>query len=280
MEMFARKKMPLHLCMFKRNLLPEGIESLQEVLNEMEHCGVQNTLKVLAITKSKIDPKLIEIASNYTEDCNVDSMELKHIFNSRDAMIEVNALTVKELQLILKNVHGKIADLDLNVKHHLDCCSNDIFVTYRKNITCSSLRNVVFRFLHADFFSGERMRRFKMSETDICHRCGLTETFEHLIWECGESRKIWESLNTILIRRGITEELILTYRDLLEKPKNAATDTIIAKHLQAIIQIERPMGWNVQRSECIIADLMKTERYIGKKNNQLANFMKKWSNFV
>ena len=53
-----------------------------------------------------------------------------------------------------------------------------------------------------DFYTKERMLRFRMSRTDECERCGEVETYEHLFWGCVESRRVWRSFNEYMADIG------------------------------------------------------------------------------
>ena len=46
------------------------------------------------------------------------------------------------------------------------------------------------------------MLRFRMSLTDACERCGEVETYQHLFWECVESRRVWGSFNEYMSHVG------------------------------------------------------------------------------
>ena len=60
------------------------------------------------------------------------------------------------------------------------------------------LRHVHLRLVSRDFYTKERMFRFRMSRTDECERCGEVETYMHLLWGCRgcrEARGVWRSFN-------------------------------------------------------------------------------------
>ena len=57
------------------------------------------------------------------------------------------------------------------------------------------LRHIYFRLISRDFYTKERMFRFRMSRDDECSRCGEIETFRHMFWGCVESQRVWDAYN-------------------------------------------------------------------------------------
>ena len=55
-----------------------------------------------------------------------------------------------------------------------------------------------------------------MSGSDHCERCGMSETYRHLLWECGESRRIWRSFNEYVMSIG-SPHRVNVYDDILKR---------------------------------------------------------------
>ena len=53
-----------------------------------------------------------------------------------------------------------------------------------------NLRNYRFKALIKDIFAKERMKRFGMSDSDLCEICGACESVQHQLFECVNARKI------------------------------------------------------------------------------------------
>jgi hypothetical protein len=56
-----------------------------------------------------------------------------------------------------------------------------------------------------DFFTKERTYKYRITEDDKCERCGNTETLKHLMWECRDSRNIWELFNSQVREQNIKD---------------------------------------------------------------------------
>jgi ribosomal protein L32 len=61
----------------------------------------------------------------------------------------------------------------------------------------------------------EKMLKYKMVNDNKCKRCGEVENFKHLMWDCGEARKIWMAFNEYATRINHQEEKVLEYEDVL-----------------------------------------------------------------
>ena len=57
------------------------------------------------------------------------------------------------------------------------------------------LRHIYYRLISRDFFTMEKIQKYKMVTTDKCQRCDMKKTTKHLLWECVETKKIWKSYN-------------------------------------------------------------------------------------
>jgi hypothetical protein len=50
------------------------------------------------------------------------------------------------------------------------------------------------RLIHGDVYCGSRLKKFKLSDTDRCHRCFAEETIAHLLLECPYTKEVWQKL--------------------------------------------------------------------------------------
>jgi hypothetical protein len=107
-------------------------------------------------------------------------------------------ITVKELQVILK----KIDVLDVKNKLGIDSFDEENITRFRSNCKNPKLRNIYLRLIHSDFFTHVRMKKYTMTVTDECPRCGITETSKHLLYECAHVRNIWSLFNNLMSKIG------------------------------------------------------------------------------
>ena len=117
---------------------------------------------------------------------------------------------------------------------------------FREHCKNVKLRNIYFRLVSRDFYTKERMFRFRMSLSDQCERCGAVETYRHLFWECVESRKVWRAFNQYMEIIGSNHK-VNDYDNVFAIDRSGAISMIKVGVIQAMIQIVRPTGWNVER---------------------------------
>ena len=152
----------------------------------------------------------------------------------------LNTITVKELQVILKNALKKIDVLDVKNKLGIDNFDEENITRFRSNCKNPKLRNIYFRLIHNDFFTHVRMKKYGMTVTDKCPRCNMTESLRHLLWECKHVKHIWSLFNDLMnqVEKGL--ECVNNYEDVFRTCEMPAISIVKAKIIQALIQIERP----------------------------------------
>ena len=126
-----------------------------------------------------------------------------------------------------------------------------------KNI---KLRHMHLRLVHRDFYTKERMLRFRMSLSDACERCGEVETYKHLFWECAESRRVWRSFNEYMREIGITHN-VDSYEKVFAIDDNRIISMIKVRVVQAMLQVARPVAWGVERIRALAMELKCIELY-------------------
>jgi hypothetical protein len=116
-----------------------------------------------------------------------------------------------------------------------------------------------------------------MSRDDACSRCGLKETYRHLFWECVEAKKVWHSFNeyvrTII---GLPECEVRDYEDVFKVANVGSVSVIKVKVIQAMIQIERPSGWNQENIRKIAVEVKMIELYNSVGKNKFEATKRKW----
>ena len=124
------------------------------------------------------------------------------------------------------------------------------------------------------------MFKFKMTESPNCPRCDSIESTKHLLWECQDSKEIWNLYNDLLDRCGLGEMRITKYEDLYYTEQCKILSTIKMKIIQEFIQIERPKGWTRERMEKLVTNIRNIELYNSQKNNNLNKVKKEWNHFL
>jgi exonuclease III len=273
-----RKKEPFLECIFKM-FQQEGIDTLNELIIEEEYTSETIKLNNIKAIKNKLSEDLQKIAENYNGEIN-NNQGLSHFYIGSNTFIPVHETSVKTLQLILKLALKKTEIVDYTRKLAIDNFDIDSITETRQNVNNVKLRNVFFRLINKDFFTKDRMLRFKMVDNSSCERCGLDETTKHLLWDCRDTRMMWESYNTILNEGGLSQFRVENYNDVYKFNGTGAVSTVKLKLINEIIQIIRPKNMTVDKIRNIIKSLHSTEKYIAKKNNKDLKHSKRWNGLI
>ena len=129
-----------------------------------------------------------------------------------------------------------------------------------KNLTNVKLKGIILRAIHGDIYSGTRLKKFGMSDTDSCPRCGVPETVQHQIFECEYTRKIWNYTTKITGIKIRTINDVLGHNELHDK----LTLTLHAEIIRILLSIERPDQDQLSIIKNTIKRLIIVERCISK----------------
>ena len=204
----SRKKRPIQVCMAKL-LKKNGISHLGQAIQAQEHEKNNNIIKMIESVLGSIPPTIINIARCAQGDAedSLNSGELRYLQLDSSTRKDVNSITTKELQKCLKRSMNKIESLNAEKKLEIEHFDKKYIVKVRQNCQNSKLRNIYFRLIHNDFFTREKMKKYKMVDSDECERCNESETTRHLMWECPHVIIIWNSYNRIMLlkKRKMTQ---------------------------------------------------------------------------
>jgi len=230
----------------------------------------------MAIVIHSFPKILIDIAKCYNEEINSIDLALKYILVTKNRRLAIESIPAKEFQVLLKNALGRIENTNFRVKLKIEEFDATNILTFRKHCRNAKLRNIYFRLIHNDFFTHERMNRYKMTNTDECPRCNQTETTKHLLWECHHSKHIWDLYNDYMIKLDKANSVISEYSQIYKAGETAGITIIKAKIIQEMIQIRRPTNWDTLNLEKVVDELVNIELYNYKKKHCLAQFNTKW----
>jgi hypothetical protein len=73
------------------------------------------------------------------------------------------------------------------------------------------------------------MKKYRMTITDECPRCNITETSKHLLWECIHMKNIWRFFND-LMSHG--HECVNKYEDVFQTCTMPAISIVKMKIIQ------------------------------------------------
>ena len=138
-------------------------------------------------------------------------------------------------------------------------------IKFRHQCKNVKLRHIYFRLISKDFFTMEKMFKYKMVNCNKCKRCGNIETYRHLLWECRESRRIWKAYNEFLGMIEHPKEVVEKYDDVFMIGNIGMLSKIKMKVIQGMIQIERPTNWTIEHIKKIANEIKNMELYNSKK---------------
>jgi exonuclease III len=271
-----RKKKVFSLCIL-RPITSYGISTLGELLQAYEHETNSNLNKSMLLIIKSFPKSLIEIARCYNDEINEITQSIEYIQTSKNRRTEINIITTKEIQVILKNALNKVEKMNFNNKLNIDDFDVSNIITFRNHVKNAKLRNIYFRLIHNDFFTHSRMKRYKMTDSDLCPRCKEVETTKHLLWECRHVQHIWKLFNEYMTKLGISEGKIQEYEQVYEAGRSAGVTTIKIKIIQQLIQIQRPANWDQNNLESLVSEIVKIDYYNFKASHQIPKFATKWN---
>jgi len=278
-QIFLRRRGELLLdCLFQP-IKAMGIETLGELLEEIEHTMDVNKLALLRQIEKGFPTEITEAVKYYSNKLN-EKVGMSHIYLGNDKFVSLEDIQVSQIQTLLKHIVSKIETPDYNRKLDIESFEMENLVKVRKNVPNVTLRNIFYRLINKDFFTRERMARYKMVDSDRCTNCEEVKTFKHLMWECNHVRITWINLNSVLVERGLEKECVHDYSNIYDYGVYAATSTIKLKIIKALIQIDRRTKLGVGEILKIINDLINKEKYIAVKKNKQMIFKQKWKDFL
>jgi hypothetical protein len=274
-ETYLKRKSRVFLSCIWKPFKKEGMETFLDLVSANETEMHQNRSKRLESIIKAFPSNYKDAAGSYNENVNRLSNEITHILKADLTWTPVEDITTKELQWILKSALNRIESIKW--PENLETIDT---ITFRKNCKNTKLRNIHFRMVHSDFYTQQRMFKYKMTNDPNCTRCGNTETTKHLLWECQESQNIWKLYNEILDECFLGKSKIVKYENIYETDSVAILSIIKTKIIQEFIQIKRPTNWVKGNIAKIIINLRNIEMYNANKIHTLSKTKQKWKYFL
>jgi hypothetical protein len=251
----------------------EGIETYHDLIFAAETEVNERKLKNLETVINAFPKYFRDAANSFDENINSSLENMTHLLDSKAIWVPISEIKTNQLQIMLKEAMSKTECINLekylskDISEKIDC------LKFRRNCKNPKLRNMYFRLVHNDFYTYEKMFKYRMTESPNCPRCNLKETSKHMLWECKDSRIIWETYNETLHDEN---HKIKKYEDIFITDDLAILSTIKMKIVNELIQIIRPTGWGKERMTNLIKNLRNMELYNAAKNNTLSKTQRKW----
>ena len=125
------------------------------------------------------------------------------------------------------NTHPKIIP-DANVDE-LHALSKGI-----KKLNNITLKPILLRAIHGNKYSGSRLKKFGMTDSDECQRGGEKETINHQIYECNYTNLLWNLGSQLTGLKNSNIKMMLGASELHDK----AMQTLHAELIRALLAIE------------------------------------------
>ena len=82
----------------------------------------------------------------------------------------------------------------VNFKFPISKESESEFLPKLSKLRCTKAKNLALRLLHGDIYTGSRLLKFGMTDSDRCTRCQQSENLEHLLRTCWYPTQIWSKV--------------------------------------------------------------------------------------
>jgi hypothetical protein len=275
-----RKKKVFHLCIAK-NVIKNGITTLGGMTQIQEYDNDEEFQKSIRMIMTVFPPILKAIAGCIQDEADNgdDNHELRYLRLERNTVKEINNVTVKELQVLLKKVQNKTENYDFNAKLDIQSFDTNNILKFRKNCKNPKLRNIYFRLIHNDFFTRVKMKKYNMVDSDDCLRCGNTETLKHLIWDCSHAKIIWSYYNELMCKTNNADENVKEYSNIFIACDKPSSNLIKIRIIQELIQMERPRNWSKDKFNTTIKEIINLEKYNFTVRKEEVKFIVKWGSF-
>ena len=125
-----------------------------------------------------------------------------------------------------------------------------------KRLTNIKNRGILLRVMHGDIYCGTRLKKFGMTESDICPRCGEKEDIEHQIMNCPYTKVIWDIVSDITGINHSNLSVILGN----DQRHNKASMALNAEIIKILLAIDRP----TQNQGQMIAKILERLSYMEK----------------
>ena len=106
-----------------------------------------------------------------------------------------------------------------------------------KGLTNIKLKSMMLRVIQGDVYCGSRLKKFGMTDTDGCPRCGQSEDIDHQLFSCHYTKILWSLVSGITGIPNNNLSNVLGISDFHDK----STLTLHAELIRILMAIDRPI---------------------------------------
>ena len=211
------------------------------------------------VVRTKLSKEVKHLLDNWngSRDFKVGRPEIGKKLPLGLQLINITKITSKILRQTIKSnsSNSNFKTIGLLNENQIKTLGNKI-----KKLTNVKLKGVILRLIHGDIYCAYRMKKFGMIEEDVCERCGLVETIDHMILTCEYTKKIWKIVSKITNIDHSTIGIIVG----IDPTHDNTTMTINGEIVRQLLAIERPKLDPLQFVENTIKRLSIVEKGITK----------------
>ncbi len=183
-----------HICIKNKlrsrdfaTLTRRGIDTLQQALHRADN----SLTLVLNIMNPTIQRHIRTICNLPANVLPLDRIISIYLYDdNKKNMVRAAQLHSRSIREILEPKKY------LNVTKKLNITVDNSINIYNKiaHIRSVQSKTKLLWLIHGDVYCGSRLKKFKLSDNDRCHRCFAEETIDHLLLECPYTVEIWHKL--------------------------------------------------------------------------------------
>ena len=151
------------------------------------------------------------------------------------------------------------------------------------NTKIVKLREFQYRLLLSKIVTNTDLYKWGMKDDNSCNFCKeVPETFEHILWCCPYSKRLWNWYNEICMLEDLNT---IDYAEMVIGTKFPKSHAILQEILLLIKQfLYRKRCENIKPNLTVllkeITQFKDTEMYVARRNSTLPKVLKKWSPII
>jgi hypothetical protein len=201
-----------------------------------------------------------------------------------------NWITLMSRKLVSKNVYAelikhKATSVNLQEKWSMYIINDEnitnVCLTHIYSLTIDNiLRSFQFRLLHRIIYFNDKLKLFKLSDSEICDFCNMCkDSIEHRMWLCPKTKILWKNILQ-WYNQQFNTNVSLTYQNIITNVcHNPLLDFVILCTKYHIYKsFTQQKNLHVQTLIDEILFLEKVENEIAYKKGKINFHMLKWGN--
>ena len=133
--------------------------------------------------------------------------------------------------------------------------------------------------IHHTLITNRKLKLFNIKDSELCDKCENIETISHLLYECQETRMLWETIQNWITGISPNSTFFDKKSILLGNSKN---ETIVNNIIMITKHEIYKSKWTktkltLHKIKVILKSQMEMELYLGTIKNRLPKVLGKWA---